>query len=157
MCGAHSVQELFKWEGMCRQGGDECVLYSQTSKYKWGRLNHAGCWQCLACVCLLYSELWLDEGSISVLELCSYLCFSSWGVPSIQTMPLATLLTCCWVPLKETTHRLVLCACTLLLSGSLTVPVTQRRVLTCLRRDRHLRSMLTFSLCSLCGSWPSGV
>lgn len=120
-----------------------------------GRLNYAGCWQCVACVYLLYSELWLEEGSISVLELCSYLCFSSWGVPSMQTMPLATphlLLG----PSEGNQTQTCICACTLLLSGSLTVPVSQGRVLIC------FEACLPFpfwgeSLFSLCGSWPSRV
>lgn len=108
-----------------------------------GRLNYTGCCQCLSCVCLLYSELWLDEGSISVLELCSYLCFASWGVPSIQTMPLATphlLLgpsegnqTQTWVVHLYSPLKL-----------SYSAPVSGKS--SYLLEKRHLRSMLAFSL-----------
>lgn len=37
------------------------------------------------------------------------------------------------------------------------VPVLSSSQVLLQRRDRHLRSMLAFFLCSLCGSWPSRI
>lgn len=109
-----------------------------------GRLNYAGCWQCLACVCvcLLYSELWLDEGSISVLELCSYLCFLSWGVPSIQTMPLATPHLLLGPSEGNQTQTCIVCLYSpLRFSYSACISGKSSYLL----EKRHLRSMLAFS------------
>lgn len=108
-----------------------------------GRLNYAGCWQCLACVCLFYSELWLDEGSISVLELCSCLCFSSWGVPSIQTMPLATPHLLLGPSEGNQTQTCIVSLYSPRLRFSYSARVSGKS--SYLLEKRHLRSMLAFS------------